>query len=1160
MRLILRFAYKQKYGVNLVTYFCEVPYNGAIVRGENMKNSLTGLIIYLLLFSISNATEYDNTKTKFLNLPLSEKLTGPLFWQQEAGNTDAENIHYVQKIIEGGNGHLTIESRVHQDWLGPTWFDDVDLILNETKNRGAKAYIFDEAWFPSFDVAGQVPQQYRTKLLNHTAVDQTGPTTYTASGHSGTFYIKTVAGLVNGAQIDADNLVDLTPYITNGNLNWNVPAGTWRIMKFTWSYNTSWGNTRLLDLASQDAADWFINTVVKPHYDNTTAPDAIAGFFYDEPEFFGQWGKGMENDTPYWKEMLVHRFYTLTGEAQKKAQYVYMDRLADRMGRVGYGTYKNYVNSRGGKVIGHFWEHNHPLTWGVGAIDIMEVQKYSDMGGIDYVVPGQAAPSIRSKTNGHLYQMGRLGASISVSNNMDQHHAMNEAFAGYTLSDDYASIKWSSDLSTIQGAQVIIPHSFNPGNYHEDWQPWFYKSGQEPTWPIYKIWAERQNRLAYMMSGNDVNNYRISPVAVIWGGIASHVGNYTIPYDMLSALESANYDPILVTSDRLATTATINVAEKSIELYNSKYKILVLPAAEFIPYDTLLKAQQFYDNGGIVIGHVRVPTKSAKFDATDADIQNMVTYLFNSTNPSGSTSAIKTNGLGGKTFFIGAQVNLATLTSFTKTLLANTGVDSTFKVLSGVPANEEWVVYQHRKRNGMDTFMVWNGNASEANFTARLTGTGNPEIWNPTSREIYTPTYTRVNTNTVDIDFTIPPSESLLVVFNNTGGTPPPPQVQGPTGFTWCADDGGIFPLIHNNADVAYGANGSFNYLYNQNGIITFNPTTFGGDPAPGVVKAGYCRPPGAPPGNVAASSNGGYAVNTPAGEFDANYPYEGAIDGDRYRRWGSGGGWNDATANVWNDQLHIHFDQTYTIDQIDVFTIQDNFANPSVPTPGMTFSTYGITDFNVAYWDGASWVQVGSVSNNNKVWNQFTFSPITTDQIMITVFGGSTYSRILEVEAWKVNGVNVAASSNGGTAVASSAHSSGNFPASGANNGDTYTGWESGGGWNDDTQNVWGDSLQVNFLNNSTIDMINVYTLQDNYSTGGAPDLNTTFTLYGITDFTVQYLSGSTWLTIPGGNVTNNNKVWRQFTFSPITTSAIRVVVNNGLAGYSRIMEIEAF
>jgi hypothetical protein len=68
------------------------------------------------------------------------------------------------------------------------------------------------------------------------------------------------------------------------------------------------------------------------------------------------------------------------------------------------------------------------------------------------------------------------------------------------------------------------------------------------------------------------------------------------------------------------------------------------------------------------------------------------------------------------------------------------------------------------------------------------------------------------------------------------------------------------------------------------------------------------------------------------------------------------------------------------------------------------------------------------------------------------------------------------------------------------------------------------------------------------------------TFTVWGVTDFEVQYWTGSTWTDIPGGDVTGNNHVWRQFTFTNITTAKIRVLINSSLATYSRVTEIEAY
>jgi hypothetical protein len=103
-------------------------------------------------------------------------------------------------------------------------------------------------------------------------------------------------------------------------------------------------------------------------------------------------------------------------------------------------------------------------------------------------------------------------------------------------------------------------------------------------------------------------------------------------------------------------------------------------------------------------------------------------------------------------------------------------------------------------------------------------------------------------------------------------------------------------------------------------------------------------------------------------------------------------------------------------------------------------------------------------------------------------------------------------------------------------------------------------DWLQVDFAGNKTINEIDVYTLQDNYTNPTDPTPSLAFSFFGITAFDAQYWNGSTWVTVPGGSITENNNVWRKFTFADISTSKIRVLVNNALFSRSRIVELEAY
>jgi uncharacterized repeat protein (TIGR01451 family) len=178
---------------------------------------------------------------------------------------------------------------------------------------------------------------------------------------------------------------------------------------------------------------------------------------------------------------------------------------------------------------------------------------------------------------------------------------------------------------------------------------------------------------------------------------------------------------------------------------------------------------------------------------------------------------------------------------------------------------------------------------------------------------------------------------------------------------------------------------------------------------------------------------------------------------------------------------------------------------------------------------------------------------------------GNNTATEVTSVTAPCVP-VNVALASAGSVAVALS-HPSGNFPAPSAINGDrTGAAWGSStGGWNDGTRNAYPDIFEVDFPVTESIGQINVFTLQNNWTTAGEPTLASPATGEGILDFIVQYCSVGcgtatpTWSTVPGGNVTGNDKAWRAFSFPAVATSKIRVVVNNSRNNWSRIVEVEA-
>jgi hypothetical protein len=320
---------------------------------------------------------------------------------------------------------------------------------------------------------------------------------------------------------------------------------------------------------------------------------------------------------------------------------------------------------------------------------------------------------------------------------------------------------------------------------------------------------------------------------------------------------------------------------------------------------------------------------------------------------------------------------------------------------------------------------------------------------------------------------------------------------------------------------------------------------------------------------NVALASNGGIASASSTYTQSGSSFAAAAINNNERAgvNWGNGGGWIDATANSYPDWVEIDFNGSKTIDHVIVYTLQDNYASPVEPTDSMTFGLYGVTDFTVQGWNGASWVTLGTVSGNHLVKRTVNFTATTTDRIRINVTNAlSSYARITEVEAWGVNAgppsqINVALASNGGIASASSTYTATgySFAAAAINNNERAgVNWGNGGGWIDATANSYPDWVEIDFNGSKTIDHVVVYSVQDNYASPVEPTNTMTFGLYGITNFTVQGWINNAWVTL--GTVSGNNLVKRTVNFTATTTDRIRINVTNALSSYSRITEVEAW
>lgn len=717
--------------------------------------------------------DFATVERHFRDLPLAAREhTGPLFWLH--GDESQKHLEdYVAKVHEGGNGSLTAESRPHRDWLGPDWYRDLGICIEACRQRGLKLWIFDEKWWPSQGVGGKVPERYAAKRLVATSVDVDGGRRHEVLGHGGPRHVASIAGrLADDGESILPDLVDLAPFVRDGALAWTVPAGRWRIMTFTHEtapgLGQGGGQQLSVDGMSRDCVQWLLDTVYQPHFDRFGEHfgKTVVGFFYDEPETRGDWGtelpvvlaeRGVD-----WKLAYVAYKFRLAGEAQAAARFQYLDARAETWGRTMYGMTTRWCEAHGVASIGHFMEHgNLYLHQDFCAGDLMQLQKYSSMGGIDAVFD-QFVWGRRDSSDSPCWQTPKLGSSVSHAYGKRDDRAMVEIFGARGQDLTYPEMKWWTDAMHVAGINFLVPHSFNPrAPADTDCPPYFYNGGHEPRWPLYRVFADYTSRLSVMLTGGR----HVAPVALVPPGQSLHVGK-AIAVDQLSeGLQDALYDCDWIPYEVLE--GDMQVEGSSLVLRQERYRVLCLPAAEVMPVPVLEKARRFFEAGGVVVVCGFLPRLSATPGRTAADVAALREAIWGDPKP--SLAVCRQNAAGGRSYLLPEN---PTPEQWQQVLAGDAGVRATLEVVEG--RTDHWLHVLHRVKCGRDVFFVTNQDhrGERRRFRLRLHAPGFPECWDAMRNEITAVPCTRAG-EVVDVELSLEPNESVLLVCQPTARSLP---------------------------------------------------------------------------------------------------------------------------------------------------------------------------------------------------------------------------------------------------------------------------------------------------------------------------------------------------------------------------------------------------
>ena len=337
----------------------------------------------------------------------------PFFWQH--GESEETLREYMEKIHMSGIRAVCVESRPHPDYVGPGWWRDMDVILEEAAARKMRVWVLDDSHFPTGYCNGKIVSrpEYGKVFLDHYSIDVMGPdreASFLIRLQEGEELVGVVAVKCQGAPEEEAAMADITSYVKDGMIYWPVPHGYWRIVVL--KTVREGGNCRknYCNLLDRDAVAFFLDTVYEPHWQHYKEKfgNVFAGFFSDEPEFgntFGEYpnsGIGQPTMVLPWCRELAKRCGEVWGEEKnlclaalwsslegytERARYGYMSMATELYSRNFCMQVGKWCEDHGVEYIGHVVEDNgnHART-GYGTGHFFKALWGQHMSGIDVVL------------------------------------------------------------------------------------------------------------------------------------------------------------------------------------------------------------------------------------------------------------------------------------------------------------------------------------------------------------------------------------------------------------------------------------------------------------------------------------------------------------------------------------------------------------------------------------------------------------------------------------------------------------------------------------------------------------------------------------------------------------------------------------------------------
>jgi hypothetical protein len=569
----------------------------------------------------------------------------PLLWTQ--GQSPETIRKVVKEVAAGGNTGFVWESRPHPNYLGPKWWADLRVAVEEAKRLSLEVWIFDEWMYPSGIAGGKVIEE-NPEFAHHVLLDRAlvirGPTeaaVWELPSRLGELdQVVSVTAFAEPYEAGRDP-IDLTPFIQakGQQVVWAAPPGNWRIC---WGVarreglKEGWRMDNMIDVLNPKAVAAFIRLTHEATWREFKEDfgTTVKGFFSDETGFrnitsyhslpgtpgmpmpwspaFLDYFQRVKGYDP--RPLLASLWYDL-GPRGRACRFDLMDAFARCFAETFFKPQQEWCRAHGVQLIGHVVEDNdadHQLGYGPG--HWFRSMEYFDIPGID-VVGYQVTPGLDAAGNRWLldadtewdqefFQFGLPAMARGASLLKNSGPIFSEAFGANGWNEGLRMVKWIGDWHIVNGIGMLSPHAMTMRFHDPDCPPHFNRTSGSSQWRYYSTWASYFRRLQSLLADTSP----IVDVAVLYTAESRWMGPAMTVSPVVKCLETHQISTAVLPYEVWATQGSIKGSRWT---YNGQsFKAVVLPYVHSVPASVARRLAMFAQAGGHVVVLDRWPQTS----------------------------------------------------------------------------------------------------------------------------------------------------------------------------------------------------------------------------------------------------------------------------------------------------------------------------------------------------------------------------------------------------------------------------------------------------------------------------------------------------------------------------------------------------------------------